>query len=86
MPAELRSPRKGETPNEKAMRLKAASAWRKVHCWHPNQIRHTTATEIRARYGLEAPQVVLGHAHAAITQIYAERDLSKAAAIMEAIG
>ena len=41
--------------------------------WAPNQLRHSRATEIRAKYGLEGAQVVLGHDKADVTQIYAER-------------
>src|SRR5262249_45037080 len=29
--------------------------------WHPHQLRHTHATEVRRRFGLEAAQVSLGH-------------------------
>jgi integrase len=54
--------------------------------WTPLQLRHTAATAIRARYGLEASQVVLGHAKADVTQLYAARDLAKAHAIMAEIG
>ncbi len=46
--------------------------------WTPNRLRHLYATEIRAKYGLEASQIMLGHAHADVTQIYAERDFLKA--------
>jgi len=42
--------------------------------WHPNQIRHTRATEIRKKFGIEAAQVALGHARADVTQVYAERN------------
>ena len=42
--------------------------------WHPNQLRHTRATEVRGEFGLEAAQVVLGHARANITEVYAERN------------
>ncbi len=51
-----------------------------------SQLPHTRATEIRERYGVEAPQVVLGHSKASTTEIYAERDLAKAHAIMAEIG
>jgi integrase len=54
--------------------------------WHPNQLRHSAATSIRARYGLEAAQTVLGHSKADVTQVYAERDLAKAHAIMAEMG
>jgi hypothetical protein len=35
---------------------------------------------------VEAAQVILGHARADVTQVYAERDLARAAAIMAEIG
>lgn len=54
--------------------------------WSPLQLRHTAATTIRARYGLETAQTVLGHSRADVTQIYAERDLEKARAAMAEIG
>ncbi len=57
-----------------------------VPCWTPLQLRHTTATEIRARYGLEAAQTVLGHARVDITEIYAERDRKSAERIMAEFG
>jgi integrase len=60
--------------------------WRKEHRWSPNQLRHTAATEVRRQFGLEAAQIVLGHSKADITQIYAERDLAKGAAVAKAIG
>jgi len=37
---------------------------------------------VGSRVGLEATQVTLGHAKADVTQIYAERDLDKAASVM----
>jgi len=49
-----------------------------VDHWTPNQLRHTRATEVRKLFGLEAAQVVLGHAGAFITQVYAERNATKA--------
>ena len=54
--------------------------------WSPLQLRHTAATTIRVKFGLEAAQVILGHARADVTQVYAERDLSRAANIMGQIG
>ncbi len=54
--------------------------------WSPNQLRHAAATEIRKRYGLEGAQVVLGHARANVTQVYAEADRTLAARIAEEIG
>ena len=57
-----------------------------VERWSPNQLRHSAATEIRSRYGLEAAQVVLGHAKADVTQVYAERDLQLARNVVREVG
>ena len=54
--------------------------------WHPHQLRHTRATEIRSKYGIEAAQVFLGHARADVTQVYAERNLGLARRIAAEIG
>jgi len=54
--------------------------------WHPNQLRHTAATEIRRHFGLEAAQVALGHSQANVTQIYAERDMALASEVMRKLG
>jgi integrase len=54
--------------------------------WSPLQLRHTAATLIRARYGLESAQAVLGHAKADTTQIYAERDEARARGVMAEFG
>jgi len=62
------------------------AAWRTSHRWCPLQLRHTAATAVRARYGLEGAQVVLGHASADTTQIYAEASLEKARSIVAEIG
>lgn len=54
--------------------------------WTPNQLRHTAATEIRKRYGLEAAQVVCGHESANVTQVYAERDKQLARRVAAEVG
>jgi integrase len=66
--------------------IERACAKAGVPRWHPNQLRHTAATRIRRMFSLEAAQVVLGHARADVTQVYAERDSAKAQAIMAEIG
>lgn len=57
-----------------------------VEPWHPNQLRHAFATRVRAVHGLEAAQTALGHTNAAITQVYAERDLSRAVQVVRDMG
>jgi integrase len=54
--------------------------------WAPNQLRHTKATEIRKKFGIDAARVVLGHRSPAITETYAELDTSKAQEIMSKLG
>lgn len=57
-----------------------------IEDWSPNQLRHAAATEIRKRFGLEAAQVILGHTHADITQVYAERNQALAVEVIRQIG
>jgi integrase len=54
--------------------------------WHLNQLRHTFATQVRSSHGLEAAQVLLGHAKADVTQVYAERNEALAASVAAKIG
>jgi integrase len=54
--------------------------------FHPHQIRHTKATEIRREAGLDAARAVLGHRSPTITEVYAEIDVNKAAEVMEKLG
>lgn len=57
-----------------------------VEPFSPNRLRHTAATIIRRDFGLEAAQVILGHKHAAVTQVYAERDAALAERVAAEIG
>jgi integrase len=54
--------------------------------FHPHQLRHTKATEIRREAGLDAARAVLGHRSPAITETYAEVDQAKAAEVMARLG
>jgi integrase len=54
--------------------------------WKPNQLRHTAATLIRERYGMEAASTVLGHSDPRVTAIYAERDFKLASDVIQQIG
>jgi integrase len=90
MPAELRDPngkrRKAGTPEERQERRRKAADWRAANCWSPNQLRHAAATAVRREFGIEAAQLVLGHADANVTQIYAERDAERAREIAKKVG
>lgn len=70
------------TPDQRA----ELKSWRIAHRWSPLQLRHAAATTIRAKYGLEAAQNVLGHSKPDTTLIYAERNLAQAHAVAAEIG
>jgi integrase len=85
-PAELRSINPELPAAEQAELRKRLKAWRKANRWSPNQIRHTAATDIRSRFGIEESSAVLGHKHLNTTEIYALADREKAAAIAREVG
>ena len=58
----------------------------KVDLWSPQRLRHSAGTRIRKEFGIEAARVILGHRSAAVTEIYAEMDESKALEIMAEAG
>ena len=57
-----------------------------VGWWSPNQLRHNAAAMLRAKYGIEAAKVILGHSNLRTTQIYAEADFKRAEVIMKEVG
>jgi integrase len=73
-------------PTPKGLTGIPLETWRRENHVAPNQLRHSAATTIRQQFGLEAAQTVLGHSRCDTTQVYAERDFSKAAEIMKMIG
>jgi integrase len=90
-PPALLAQRKDESESEWWSRLTAeqkeqVEEWRQAHHWHPNQLRHAHATEVRERFGLEAAQVALGHSRADVTQVYAERDQTLAERVSLELG
>lgn len=76
--------RAGETVRQWQDRLQSAQlwerlqAWRRDHRWHPHQLRHNAATELRREFGVETARVLLGHRSPAVTEVYAEIDRAKA--------
>jgi integrase len=94
-PSELNRRRKAKpkrTPGERytrrSYRVAVVRACQKagVPPWSPLQLRHTAATRIRAQFGLEAAKAILGHTRVETSQIYAERDMTRAEEIMREIG
>jgi integrase len=62
---------------------KAARAKVEIPHWHPNQLRHSIATEIRQSIGEQAAQIWLGHACIETTSIYAAKQQSELVAIAQ---
>jgi site-specific recombinase XerC len=54
--------------------------------WSPNQLRHTAATRIRRRYGIELARIILGHTNLVTTQVYTEADFHKALSVIGEFG
>ena len=54
--------------------------------FHPHQLRHSAGTNARKHGGLESAQVYLGHAHADVTQVYAEKNFQLAIEVARRIG
>jgi integrase len=62
------------------------AAWRKSQRWHPHQLRHTAATQLRKEHGVELARIILGHSTAFTTEIYAEADREQAIGVIAKIG
>lgn len=54
--------------------------------WTPGRLRHNAGTEVRAKFGAEAAQLVLGHQNLSTTEIYAEKDRKRYEEIVREIG
>jgi integrase len=84
-----RRPRLKDYPAEMREKLHAAKSYLSAHRWHPHQLRHSTATTVRARYGKDGARALLGQKSLAAAEIYIEEtelDLKKAAEIAAEVG
>ena len=57
-----------------------------VPLWHPHQLRHSRATDLRRQFGIEAARVTMGHASLDATEIYAEADVERSRQIALEVG
>lgn len=69
-----RGPAKHITADLYREKIAAACKRAAVPHWHPHQLRHNKATEVRAEYGAEAALAVIGDSTDAMLQIYSERN------------
>jgi integrase len=56
-----------------------------VPTWSPNRLRHNRATALRP-FGLDLTKTILGHTKVETSEIYAEKDLQSAMALVAQIG
>lgn len=54
--------------------------------WHPHQLRHNFATEMRRQYGVEATLTMLGDKSTRMIDVYAEKNQQAAMKIMAEVG
>jgi integrase len=85
-PAPRRAPGASYTCNAYRTAVQRACVKAGLPLWTPSRLRHSAATAIRARFGLEAAQVILGHAQADVTEVYAEKDLALARRVAAEVG
>ena len=85
-PAPKRSAGEKYDRNSYARAVRRAAVAANLKPWSPHRLRHTFATEVRRRFGIEAVQVALGHANATISEVYAERDFALAARVAAEVG
>jgi integrase len=54
--------------------------------WHPNQLRHSTASKIRRLFGIDPARAILGQNSVVVAEVYAELDRESAIEVMKRIG
>jgi integrase len=94
MASELPAPlarQKGETVSAWKTRLTpeqhaAVKTWRREHHWHPHQLRHNFATEIRRDYGADVELVLLGDKVTRMADVYGAKDRGTAERVIAEVG
>jgi integrase len=85
-PQHRRLPGDRYTPGRLGHAVGRACQRAEIEHWHPHQLRHAAATELRREIGIEAARVVLGHRSPGMAELYAEADREAAAAHMARLG
>jgi len=91
-PGTNRKARPAKKPGDRyvtaSYRRAIATACRAAHVtpFSPHRLRHSAASEVCAKFGIEATRTVLGHASISTSELYAERDGELARKVASAIG
>lgn len=80
-----RQPGEHYTTESYGRAIKRACSKIGIAAWSPNRIRHSVATQLRQKYGIEAARIILGHRSATMTEVYAEVDHTKAIEIISEV-
>ncbi len=54
--------------------------------WSPNKLRHSCATRVPRKYGIEGAAAVLGNSLGMVAEVYAETSFQMAMDIMRELG
>ena len=74
------------TVNSYRRAIQEACKKAEINSWHPHQLRHNAATNLRKEFGIEVTRIILGHKSLDVTEIYAEADTKKAVDVMKKYG
>jgi integrase len=81
-----RRPGNQYTPQSYYYAIRRACERARLEQWSPGQLRHNSGTSIRQQHGIEAAQIILGHAQLGTTQVYAERDMALGIRVARQVG
>jgi integrase len=84
--APRKTPGERYTPDSYRQCIVKACGKADVPGWHPHQLRHNAGTRLRREHGIEVARILLGHATAFTTEIYAEVDRVKAVGVVAQTG
>jgi len=79
------APRERYDPHSYRRAIARACKRAGVPAWSPNRLRHNRARELR-HHGLDVTKTILGHSKVEATQLYAEKDVHAAMALMARLG
>jgi integrase len=81
-----KAPRDHYSPSAIAHAVAVACERNGLAHWHPHQLRHAKATQIRREFGLDHARATLGQHSPQVTELYAELDMQKAVEVARKLG
>ncbi len=81
-----RAPRSEYTEHAYYYAIRRGCEKAEIPPWHPHQLRHSFATEVRRQHGLDVVRCLLGQKSLAIAEHYAEQDVAAAMRVAVQVG